>query len=156
QTRSELILSAVCAGIVAINACVVMAGWWTENRLLVQIHSDFAPMRFNTALCVLLCSISILIMLVHATRIAAIPALLAAGFSWLTILQYKTGLDFGIDTVFMVPFIEEPFVDFPGRMALNSALGVTICGAVLAFCAFSRRPGAIRAIAIALAGSVIG
>lgn len=155
RTRSELVLGLTCAALVGLSALIALIGWWIKSAYLIQIDPTLVPMRFNAALCFLLCTIG-LAMAEARLPGAWIPSAIAFAFGTLTLLQYWGGLNLGIDRLFMAPFLEVPGSEHPGRMTINSALGFAICGSALAFCAASRKTGPVPTLAVALAGSIVG
>ncbi len=143
-----------CAAIVAAVAISVMLGWAGHSHLLVQLPPSPVPMAFNTALCFLLCAASLALIEAGHRRLAFASAGLTTSLALLTLLQYVTRRSFGIDTLFVTPFTTASA--YPGRMAINTAISLSLCGMVLVFCAANQKPGAIRALCIAAAGSTVG
>lgn len=113
----------------AISA-VVMVGWFIQSRSLVQIHPGFAPMQFNTALCHFLDGVAL--MALSQRRYVAVRWLagLVIAVSGVTLFQYVSGWNVGVDQLFMRPFIADRS-QFPGRMAPNSAVAFVLAGFAL-------------------------
>lgn len=115
---------------------LVIWGWFSGNRTLIQVSPQFAAMQFNTA-----CSIAM-----------AGAALISFGMGWrktvlglgiavgavglLTGVEYLFHLNLGIDQLLFTYNLEVP-VDHPGRMAPNTAASFWFLG--MALVALTRR-----------------
>lgn len=102
--------------------CVVMFGWWAHNTSLIQLRADLVPMQFNTALAAFLAGLCGFCG--HFKRIVFARAAATAGFilAFLTFIQYPLDTNFGIDAIFIEPYITVASPDL-GRMAINTSLG---------------------------------
>ena len=100
---------------------VVIAGWILNKPSLIQINPKFVPMQFNTALCFFLCSLSALFFSLDKRAFSLAASFLVFLFSLMTLLQYFTNLNFGIDELFFDHYITVKSYH-PGRMAPNTAL----------------------------------
>jgi|GEM_PF-1487420 len=119
--RLWLIATMALSAIIIVVGAVVMFGWVIKSSLLVQIHPEFAPMQFNTALCFFLSGIGLMCLLKQWNRQAAIFGSITTIISLLTICQYMFDINLGIDEL----AIEHAIVvktSHPGRMAPNTAL----------------------------------
>lgn len=117
---------------------LVMLGCYSRTALLIQIHPDLVSMHFNTALGFVLLGAaltSLSFRFAQASRIlssflsglfAGLVALLGA----VTLTQYLTGRDLGIDGFFMDPYLT-PHSPYPGRMAANTAACFLLAGLAL-------------------------
>ena len=105
-------------------ALSVMLGWKIENEFLVTIIPGEVPMQFNTALCFFLFALSAWLCQREHTSLEMVPSIFAGLFAFATVMQYNTGYDFRIDTLFDDPFIANKTV-YPGRMAPNT--GALFC-----------------------------
>ena len=131
--RQKLLLSIVAAITVSIMVLcsVVMIGWFFENEAIVRVRPDYAPMQFNTAFTLFMCSLSLL--LSHSQslcKFAIIPAVIAFLFAIGTGFEYIFNINLGIDLLFIDPFITE-HTHAPGRMAPNTAAAATLLSASL-------------------------
>ena len=127
---------AICA--VALGAAAI-TGWYLKIPILIQIHPDLAPMQFNTALCFALGGLAIFAGESGKPRFAAILGSVVAGTGLLTLLEYATGADFGIDRLFVHPYIVTK-TEFPGRMSQLSAAMFVLSGTgMICFSAIGRR-----------------
>jgi signal transduction histidine kinase/CheY-like chemotaxis protein/HPt (histidine-containing phosphotransfer) domain-containing protein len=104
----------------------VMLGWQLQNIALVQISPDYAPMKFNTALCFSLCGIGI--MALHRNnRMSAICGILTALIGLTTGLQYLFEMNTGLDVLFAQPFTTTRSA-YPGRMSPLTCFSLTMAG----------------------------
>lgn len=107
----------------AISTLVLLA-WTLQSANIFVSYRFLYDMKFNTALMMLLSSLSIYMSLQQ--RWGAVYALNAFVFalSGITLLQYVTGKNFGTDELFMIDSFYHPVehdVAYPGRMAPNTA-----------------------------------
>jgi PAS domain S-box-containing protein len=106
---------------------IVIIGWYTNTSLLVQIHPEFVPMQFNTALGFFLCG-GALISLVNNKKITTrILSVLTLIIGVLTLCQYIFDINIGIDELFMDHSILTK-TSHAGRMAPNTALCFSLSG----------------------------
>lgn len=107
---------------------VVMIGWAFRIPSLLIIVPGSAPMVFNTALCFTLLGTNIMLR-EHALRDPSSHSgwadvgisLLIIALSSGTLFQYLTGIDIGLDQLFLTPWILDANA-FPGRMAPQTAI----------------------------------
>lgn len=118
------------SGLVALAAVTVLFGWFSHVLVLVQVFPDFSPMQFNTALCLLLLSITTLIVDTRYRKLGLAIAVLVLAFTTLTLAQYIFSTNFGIDTLFIQPFTQVK-TTFIGRMAPNTAISLMLASAAL-------------------------
>ena len=109
---------------------VVVLGWHWHSMFIVQISPEWIPMQYNTAICFVLAGISLIALNKKIFQISRIFSILLLGLSGLTTLEYLLKLNFGIDNLFIQPFILIVPVN-PGRMALNTALSFIFIGMIL-------------------------
>lgn len=118
--------------LLAILSISVIAGWYTKNQALVQVHPSFAPMQFNTALGFLLCGVSLMFMGARQIWLGKFAGGLVFLLGAVTFAQYTMGIDLGIDNFFVEPeFITK--TSHPGRMSPITALCFSIVGLSLLF-----------------------
>lgn len=136
--------------------CFVLLGWYTKKEWIVQIHSSFVPMQFNTALCFLLAGSSVALLLRKKYGYACVCGIGILILSSLTMLQYRFGLDFGIDQLFMAHYISVK-TPYPGRMGFSTAFCFTLSAIVITFLSIQRdRTNLGSHIVTVLAAIVIG
>ncbi|WP_462158664.1 PAS domain S-box protein [Pseudoalteromonas sp. GB56] len=137
--------------LIAIGSVVIFA-WFTKNYPLMKLGPDFSPMQFNTALGMLFSGMSLLALLTHRKKRCLAAAFIVFTLGFLSLMQYITGLNFGIDELFMRYEVPQSYM-YPGRMAPNTALCFSLCA--LAFCSavFNKSPK-FESIVIALVSAL--
>lgn len=124
--------------LICLLGAIVIVGWYLDIPALIQIHKDFVPMQFNTALGFILASIGISLMLYQLPQsnfskvpkisvISMICAIVLIMLGGLTLLQYIFNLNLGIDQFFFQHYITVK-TSHPGRMAPNTALNFLLTG----------------------------
>jgi signal transduction histidine kinase len=106
-------------------AGVVLFGWHTHQLSLIQIHTDWAPMQYNTALGILTCGLAGIF--IHRPRYSMPLAFFLILLGGLTLTEYIFGVNLGIDEMFMEHSVTTK-TSHPGRMAPNTALCFTLLG----------------------------
>jgi diguanylate cyclase (GGDEF)-like protein/PAS domain S-box-containing protein len=127
--------SVVCAGVVAALAGLVLLGWMLHIEILTRLVAGLAPMDANTAVCLLLGSVSLLGYLGSAPgsglrRAAAACAVLVIVVGAATLVEYALGVRLGIDQL-LFHDRGAPNAPYPGRPAANTALGFALDGGAL-------------------------
>ncbi|HVF19396.1 MAG TPA: GAF domain-containing sensor histidine kinase [Mycobacteriales bacterium] len=127
--RPSVRVPAIAAGtLVALISAVQLYGWVARRAELIQLRVGQAPMQFNAAVCLALLGAAVLMLPTRMRRWSAVPFAVATVWGGGTLLQYVTGLSFGIDTLLFDPWLTVG-TDVPGRMARNTALCFTMLGA---------------------------
>jgi signal transduction histidine kinase len=111
-------------------ACVTLLGWQFRNPLLRGdlVGTFVAP---NTALCFIVCGISIVCQVSDSVvwrRIGVALGALVTLFALATIAEYVFRIDLGIDRIFFAHRLSAWNLALPGRFALNTALAFTCAG----------------------------
>jgi signal transduction histidine kinase/CheY-like chemotaxis protein len=106
---------------------LVIFGWYTGNRTLVQILPNFVPMQYNTALGFVFCGVALLLLALQREQGAAVSGWAAFVTGALTLVQYIGQVDLGIDELFMKHDITVA-TSHPGRMAPNTAVCFVLIG----------------------------
>lgn len=152
--RSARIPAEIAGVVVAVTGATVVYGWLDERAALVRLGEGLVPMQFNTALCLTLYAVALLLLLTRWVRLAAVPLLAGTVWGALTLLQYASGQSFGIDTLLFDPWLTVG-TDSPGRMPRNTAACFTVLGAAGSWLALTgRRPGRAP-LAVGTAGSLV-
>ncbi|WP_324282659.1 diguanylate cyclase [Cyanobacterium aponinum UTEX 3221] len=99
----------------------VCFGWYNQIDSLIQIHPDFVPMQFNTALGFVFLGLSIFGINYEYYFAARCFASLVFLLGFLTLIQYILSFNIGIDQLFIEHYITVA-TSHPGRMAPNTAL----------------------------------
>lgn len=129
QFINKLLQVGVWLGSLAVlTVCsAVLVAWYAKVPSVIQISPHFAPMQFNTALCFVLASSSLVFVQKRYFSVAYCTAILLVLLSGLSGLQYLLNLNFGIDQLFMDAFLTVK-TSHPGRMAPNTALAFVCTG----------------------------
>ena len=110
---------------------VVIFGWHTDNRTLVQLLPRFVPMQYNTALGFVLCGAGLIGLTLGNRLLASIAGYIAVLVGSLTLFEYLAQVELGIDELFMSHDILVK-TSHPGRMAPNTAACFTLVGLAIA------------------------
>ncbi|MGI9590149.1 MAG: ATP-binding protein, partial [Myxococcota bacterium] len=119
--------SVALAGATLLLGLVVLFGWHTGNRTLVQVLPRFVPMQYNTALGFVLSGAALLSLALGRGRARVLAGAAVAAIGGLTLFQYVSGLDLGIDELLMDHQVTTE-TSHPGRMAPNTALCFVLVG----------------------------
>lgn len=146
-------LPVVMASLVAIEAFVIMVGWWLESAPLVQPRSGWAPTQFNTAFGMLLGACGVLANESGRRRLAMSCSGGVLLLTTLSLVQYATDSSFGIDDLLARPFVTDA-TSHPGRISPNAG----VCLAALAIAELVRASALSFRLAAAgvLSGMVAG
>jgi CHASE3 domain sensor protein len=107
---------------VALFGLLIITSWYAHWQSILQMLPDTAPMQYNTALCFILSGAGLYLLTTSRAKISSWLGGAAASIALLTLLQYLTGRDFGIDQIFFKPFFFEVATAYPGRMSPLSAV----------------------------------
>jgi PAS domain S-box-containing protein len=152
QSGAALVAAASGASVAALGGLVV-AGWLTVAVALIQVLPGFPPMQYNTALGFMICGAALLAAALDLRRPTALLGGLAMMMGFATLVQYVFHTDLGIDDLMVETYVLTG-VSNPGRMAPNSAVGLTLTGAALL--GLSCRPASrSRHLYPALLGSIV-
>ncbi len=118
-------------GFVCFLGALVIVGWHTNNKTLIQVLPVFAPMQYNTAFGFFFSGLGVLLLerYFSASRICGV---IVAVLGFLTLLQYVFLIDLGVDQLLMDASIMTK-VSHPGRMAPNTACCFILSGLALLF-----------------------
>ncbi|MFN3827340.1 MAG: response regulator [Micavibrio sp.] len=147
----------ICCILIALVATSVIAGWYLQNAILVQVHPEFAPMKFNTALCFLLSAIGIFAWSLSSLRVTFAAGLSIASIALLTLSQYFLPINIGIDTLFVTPFTDYRS-SAPGRMTINACscfamVGISLC--IISATRLRQKHPSLFPFLVALMGSLV-
>lgn len=126
----------VASGIVILIACLVLLGWvlkFPPLKTLLILGSGY--MRANAALGLLLSGISL--SLLTRKRRGRIPrivqgcSIVTGAIGLLTLLQYVSGWNFGIDQLLFRDPVPNPPTLPPGRMGIPAAISLSLISAAL-------------------------
>ena len=91
--------------LVALLGAVVLAGWYSGNKTLVQVLPTFVPMQYNTALGFMLCGFALIALFLGKKKIMLILGAVAGTIGLLTLFQYISGVSIGLDQLFMKHYL---------------------------------------------------
>lgn len=115
----------------------VLFGWYLEIVALVQIHSSFVPMQYNTALGFLMTGCAFASLRLGFEKLSSVLSVMIFLIGGLTLLEYIFFINIGIDTFFHMPTIGvDPVI--PGRIGANTAFCFCIVGVVIFYASMSR------------------
>ena len=111
---------------------VVLAGWATHTRVLVQLIPASTDMRRNTAFGLMVCGIGMISLTSRRRLPAQLAGVLCTLLGLLTALEWALGLNLGIDDLLGRSYF--PGESFPpGRMSPITTLCFMLAGCVLVF-----------------------
>ncbi|HEX5964708.1 MAG TPA: ATP-binding protein [Pyrinomonadaceae bacterium] len=148
--------SVACSLLAFCIGAAALFGWILENEFLKRIHPSLVTMKANTAVCLMLVAISVLLIQDPSAspirrRVSQACAALVALVGLLTLSQHIIGWDARIDQVLFVETKAEAGLSFPGRMGVAASLNFTLLGIALALIdARSRRWFRVSNIAVLL------
>jgi PAS domain S-box-containing protein len=128
----------LATAVVALFGLTVLIAWHAHWTSLLQILPDSTAIKFNTAVCFILCSVGILLLTTRCERFAIVCGGVAIVIAMVTLLEYLTSLPIDIDQLFVRDYIFFP-LDFPGRMAQLTAGCFALLGVALSLAAEPRR-----------------
>jgi len=129
--QRSLWVASLAAGIATLGlGLLVIFGWHSGNRTLVQVMPGFVPMQYNTALGFVLCGAGLVLLATRKVGGARVAGALAATVGLLTLVEYIGHVDLGIDELFMKHDITTA-TSHPGRMAPNTAICFAFMGLAL-------------------------
>jgi signal transduction histidine kinase/CheY-like chemotaxis protein len=126
---SLAIVSLVAGFLLFAMGVMVIIGWHAGSSALVQIRTTWVPMQYNTALGFVFCGLSIVCLARNWQRATVATGAIAATLGGLTVVEYLSGMDVGIDQLFMEHYIQVE-TSTPGRMAPNTAICFLLLGIV--------------------------
>lgn len=133
-----------CASLTLLISLMVIAGWHFNISILMTFLPGYVTMKFNTALCLILFSsaqVCILFREIQSTKkIAFTLNILAFSMASVTLFQYITGTNLGVDEFFYKDLAEVGKFYPPGRMAPITALSFLIFAFATHVAFFAKRP----------------
>ncbi len=133
-----------------------LLGWILDNDFLKRIHPALVTMKANTAVCLMLVSLSVLLIQDRAAssvkrRIAQLCAAVVAIVGLVTLSEHIFGWNPGIDQLLFLESSEQAGLSFPGRMGVAASLDFLLLGIALSSIdARSRRWFRVSNIAVLL------
>ncbi len=138
NTSGTRAASRLCALLALIIGAVGLAGWIFEIPALQRLHASLVTMKANTAMALMLVSISLLLQQDEKSigvkeRLAQGLAALVALLGTLTLAEILFGWDLGIDQCWFHESLASAGPSFPGRMGVASAVVFIFLGIALMF-----------------------
>lgn len=128
ERRGARLAADTASALVLVAGLVVLAGWLSHSRRLVQMAPGQVPMQFNTAVALLAAGLTPPLLRTRWRAAAVLTAGVAFGIGAVTALQYALDRSLGIDTLLYDPWLVVGGTT-PGRMARNTALCFAALGA---------------------------
>ncbi|MEQ1439540.1 diguanylate cyclase [Fontimonas sp. SYSU GA230001] len=126
------------AGFVLAVGLAICASWFLGVEHYTRLVASSSTVRFNTGLLFAAAGVSLVCALHGRRAIALAAAALVAALAGLTLAEYLTGADFGIDHFFMpAPTAVDALPS--GRMALNTAVSFTLASAAALLIAYRQQ-----------------
>jgi two-component system, cell cycle sensor histidine kinase and response regulator CckA len=127
--------SHACAGIAIGLGVLVLLGWLAGIEVLTSVLPDRSNMKANTAVGLVLSGTGLALALParrpRSMAVARVAAVAVVAIGALTLLQYRTGWDLGIDELLAEETTPPPGSVEPGRMAESTALALVMLGTAL-------------------------
>jgi PAS domain S-box-containing protein len=133
---SDRRVAKLASSIVIVIGCAVLIGWGFNISVFKSPILGAATMKANTALCFILAGISLGLQTqkrvnARAVWLAQGCAIAVSAIGMLTLFQYLSGWDLGIDQLLFQDKPISPLTRFPGRMGDNTALNFSLVGLAL-------------------------
>ena len=129
--------AAGCGVAVAASSLAVLAGWTFGIARLKNLSPGAVSTKPTAAVALALCGVALAIGASERTgprlrtTVAIVGGGLAAGIGAVTLLEYATGADLGIDQLLFHEATPSAGTSSPGRMALMTALALLLAGGSL-------------------------
>lgn len=117
HARTTVMLLGALAALIGL---VVLAGWHARLVEFVQLRPALVPMQYNTALGFFLSGLAILSLATDRPFIARALSLATMMIAIVTLAEYVTGTNLGIDELLMEAYLSTQS-PYPGRMASSTA-----------------------------------
>ena len=139
---------------------VALLGWIFNVEILKRVHPALVTMKANTAVCLMLIAVSVLLVRDSSTstikrRIAQVCAAIVAIVGLTTLSQHLFSWDLGIDQLLFKESWQEAGQSFPGRMGVAASLNFFFLGVAMSFIdARSRRWFRLSNISVLIVGAI--
>jgi two-component system, sensor histidine kinase and response regulator len=134
--RSAIRLAYIMAVLALVVGLIVLIGWAFEIETLKSVLPHHVSMKINTALCLVFCSTALIFGYLtppngRRSKASTILASLAIFIGGTTLLEYVTGLSFGLDQMLFLDDPNAAYTSSPGRMSPNSAFAFVLFGSAI-------------------------
>jgi PAS domain S-box-containing protein len=131
-------ISSVFALVACCIGAAALAGWILNIQVLKQIHPALVNMKANTAVCLMLAALSLLLLREESAsgmprHIAQLCAAVITLVGLLTLSEHLFHWDAGIDQLLFHETATEAGQSFPGRMGVAASLNFTFVGMAVLF-----------------------
>jgi diguanylate cyclase (GGDEF)-like protein len=109
---------------------LALVGWHTDTLILCEVFPSLTPIYYNTALCLIVIGIGLIALISDYKRVTAVLGALIIIIPLLTLIEYSTDFDLGIDELFFKTTLNV-YTSSPGRMSPNSAISLLACAIAL-------------------------
>jgi PAS domain S-box-containing protein len=156
EARCRQIARGTCYFVLAIGVAV-LAGWLTGYPSLTTMVPGLVGMKANSAVAICLAGVSLLLFMhspsskVDCARLSGVMAVLAGLIGALTMGEYVTGYNLGIDELLFSDPAGRGTGIYPGRMAPISACNLIFLGAALVLLHFPKAALWTQALAVCVA-----
>jgi len=132
---------AISIGLASLAFCIggaALVGWIFNVEVLKRIHPLLVTMKANTAVCLMLTSVSVFLLQENPAsptkrRIALVLAAIVAVVGLITFSEHMLGWNSGLDQLLFHESVAEAGESFPGRMGVGASLNFIFLGVALAF-----------------------
>ena len=154
--RAALCLAHVLGVLTVLLGLAVVVGWTLQIEALKTVLPGYVSMKANTALCFIMCGSALLVGYLSRPApwkktFSFVLGLIVVLISGATLIEYLSGLSFGLDQMIFQDNPHAAFTSQPGRMSPYTGLGFLLFGSSLILLCRGPR-GAIEGQALALAG----
>ena len=129
--RSLLLFSRASAWFSIAVGLLVIVGWYQHWTQVIQLVPSLPPMQFNTALGFIFGGLGLKMLRTRWPLAVLVIGPVLALLALATLIEYLAGADFGIDQLFIKPYVLTA-VTFPGRMSPLTASCFVLLGSALA------------------------
>jgi PAS domain S-box-containing protein len=114
--RLSRTLLRLASAVVAVLGATILIAWHLHWRVVLQGMVGLTTMKYNSAVCFILCSLALAVLTTRRAHAAIAPAGVVAVVAVLTLLEYVTSLRLGIDQLIFRDYLLEASLN-PGRMS---------------------------------------
>ena len=139
---------------VALVGLLVATSWFAHWVRILQFGPGAVCMKFNTAVCFVLCGIGAFALTTRYKPWAVVPGAITAFAAIYALVEYVLGVRWPLDELFIKDYLLSGTID-PGRMSPLTAVCFTLLAAGLIHSGIARRPGAGLQLLALLATSVL-
>src|SRR6185369_13876967 len=131
QYKTSLVRIAQFAAATTIFIGLVIVSGWQFRIPLLRFQAFGTFVAPNTALCFICCGVSVLLQLSGGRKrqwLGQFLGVLVTFFALATGFEYLSGINLGIDGLFMAHRLSDWFLPLPGRFTVNTVIGFTAAG----------------------------